>query len=121
MLYLYVPGFQVFKHDKTLSERSKKVKEQKKNEGSVLVAESAYNSQNAQFGLVMVKFDVISQRSFHLSILYLNASDSYLPYLSTEILHVLRKNFFMFKLYHIMQSLKNNWFSARSLIFQYFF
>ena len=27
--------------------------EQKKNKGSVLVAESAYNSQNAQFGLVM--------------------------------------------------------------------
>ena len=29
------------------------MKEQKKNKGSVLVAESAYNAQNAQFGLVM--------------------------------------------------------------------
>ena len=29
--------------------------EQKKNKGSVLVAESAYNVQNAQFGLVMKK------------------------------------------------------------------
>ena len=28
------------------------MKEQKKNKGSVLVAESAYNAQNAQFGLV---------------------------------------------------------------------
>ena len=35
---------------KILSEWSKKTKEQKKNKGSVLVAESAYN---AQFGLVM--------------------------------------------------------------------
>ena len=31
------------------------MKEQKKNKGSVLVAESAYNAQNAQFGLVMKK------------------------------------------------------------------
>ena len=38
---------------KFLSERSKESKEQKKNKGSVLVAESAYNAQNAQFGLVM--------------------------------------------------------------------
>ena len=30
------------------------MKEQKKNKGSVLVAESAYNSQNAQFALVMI-------------------------------------------------------------------
>ena len=44
---------QVFKHVKTLSERSKESKEQKKNKASVLVAESAYNAQNAQFGLVM--------------------------------------------------------------------
>ena len=29
------------------------MKEQKKNKGSVLVAESTYNAQNAQFGLVM--------------------------------------------------------------------
>ena len=29
------------------------MKEQKKNKGSVLVAESAYNAQNSQFGLVM--------------------------------------------------------------------
>ena len=55
ILCLYVPGFhgQVFKHVKILSERSKKMKEQKKNKWSVLVAESAYNIQNAQFGLVM--------------------------------------------------------------------
>ena len=55
ILCLYVPGFQrqVFKHVKILSERSKESKEQKKNKGSVLVAESAYNAQNAQFGLVM--------------------------------------------------------------------
>ena len=54
-LCLYVPGFQrqVFNHVKILSERSKESKEQKKNKGSVLVAESAYNAQNAQFGLVM--------------------------------------------------------------------
>ena len=40
ILCLYVPGFhrQVFKHVKTLRERSKKMKEQKKNDGSVLVA-----------------------------------------------------------------------------------
>ena len=55
ILCLNVPGFQrqVFKHVKILSERSKESKEQKKNKGSVLVAESAYNAQNAQFGLVM--------------------------------------------------------------------
>ena len=29
------------------------MKEQKKNKGSVFVAESAHNAQNAQFGLVM--------------------------------------------------------------------
>ena len=52
---LYVPGFQrqVFIHAKILLERSKKMKEQKKNKGSVLVAESACNAQNAHFGLVM--------------------------------------------------------------------
>ena len=30
------------------------MKEEKKKKGSVLFAESAYNSQNAQFGLVMI-------------------------------------------------------------------
>ena len=57
ILCLSVPGFQrqVFKHVKILSERSKESKEQKKNKGSILVAESAYNAQNAQFGLVMKK------------------------------------------------------------------
>ena len=32
------------------------MKEQKKNKGSVLVAESAYNAQNAQFGLLTFLF-----------------------------------------------------------------
>ena len=52
---LYVPRFQsqVFKRVKILSERSEETKEQKENKGSVLVAESGYNAQNAQFGLVM--------------------------------------------------------------------
>ena len=60
ILCLYVPGFQrqVFKHVKILSERSKEKKEQKKNKGSVLVAESACNAQNAQFGLVMGLNDI---------------------------------------------------------------
>ena len=58
ILCLYVPGFQrqVFKYVKILSELSKRRKEQKKNKGSVLVAESAHNAQNAQFGLVMSVF-----------------------------------------------------------------
>ena len=43
----------VFKHVKTLSERSKRVKEQKKKKGSVLAAELAYKSHKTQFGLVM--------------------------------------------------------------------
>ena len=34
----------------------KKKKKPKKNNGSVLVVESGYNSQNAQFGLVMILF-----------------------------------------------------------------
>ena len=57
-LCLYVPGFQrkIIKYVIRVSERSKKKKEQKKNRGSVLVAESAYNSQNTQFRLVMVCF-----------------------------------------------------------------
>ena len=43
ILFLYVPRFQrqVLKHVKILSERSKETKEQKKNKGSVLVAESS--------------------------------------------------------------------------------
>ena len=55
ILCLYVPGFhrQVFKPVEILSERSKESKEQKKKKGSVLVAESAFNARNAQFGLVM--------------------------------------------------------------------
>ena len=55
-----VPGFQsqVFKHVKFLLEQSKKIEEQKKNKGSVLVAESACSAQNAQFGLVMIKVAV---------------------------------------------------------------
>ena len=55
ILWLCVPGFkrQVFKHVKTLSEQSKRMREQKKNKGRVLLAESACNSQNIQFGLVM--------------------------------------------------------------------
>ena len=48
ILSLYLLGFQGqdFKHVKILSERSKILKEWKK-KGSILVAESAYNSQNA--------------------------------------------------------------------------
>ena len=55
ILCLYVPGFQrqALKHVKTLSERSKRRKEQKKIKGSNFVVESAYNAQKAQFGLVM--------------------------------------------------------------------
>ena len=49
ILCLYVSGFQrqVFKLVKSLSERSKEIKEQKKNKGSVLVSEFAHNLQNA--------------------------------------------------------------------------
>ena len=52
---LYVPGFQrqVFKRVQFFSERSEESKERKKNKGSVLIVESAYNAQNAKFGLVM--------------------------------------------------------------------
>ena len=51
---LYVHKFQkhVFKSVNILSERLKEMKEQKKNNGGVLIAEATYNSQNAQFGLV---------------------------------------------------------------------
>ena len=49
-------------------------KEQKKNKGNVLVAESAYNAQNAQFGLVMraaIGASVVRDfRLFFLSSLY---------------------------------------------------
>ena len=47
-LCLYVPGFnrQVFKYVEILSEQSKKRKEQKKNKGGVLVADSGYNAQS---------------------------------------------------------------------------
>ena len=41
------------KHVKIFSERSKKIKKQKKNKGSVLLAKSAYISEKAQFGLVL--------------------------------------------------------------------
>ena len=34
--------------------KNEKIREQKKNKGSVLVVESAYNSQKALFGLVMI-------------------------------------------------------------------
>ena len=44
-----------------MSQQSKEMKEQTKNKGSVLVAESAYNSQNAQFSLVM-KYPKISKK-----------------------------------------------------------
>ena len=74
ILCLYVPGFQrqVFIHVKILSERSKRRKEQKKNKGSVLVAESAYNAQNAQFGLVMqiILFGSNSRRNYFESFFY---------------------------------------------------
>ena len=64
----------------------------------------------------------------YLSILYLNASDSYLLCLSIIILHVKRKSFFMFKLSQILQCLRKifyTWtlekFSASSLNFSNFF
>ena len=64
ILCLYVPGFQrqVFKHVKILLERSQESEEQKKNKGSVFVAESAYNAQSLQFGLVIFrrKFDALA-------------------------------------------------------------
>ena len=58
---LHVPRFQkqIFKHGKVVLERSKEMKEQKKNKGSVLIAESAYNAQNAQFGLVMQRKNTV--------------------------------------------------------------
>ena len=53
---LYVPEFrrQVFKHGKILSEQSKKMRDQKKDKVSVLVADSTYNAQNAQIGFLML-------------------------------------------------------------------
>ena len=55
-LCLYVPGFkkQVFKHFNFVTEQSKEMKE-KKNKGSVLVADKAFFSQKVHFGLVMKK------------------------------------------------------------------
>ena len=66
-LYLYVPGFpRGLQTCYVLSERSKKL-QLKKNQGSVLVAESAHISQKAQFGLVMKIKDVQNQvYDFHL-------------------------------------------------------
>ena len=45
---------EVFKQVKFASERLKEQKEQKKNNGGVLVAESAFISQNGHFGLLML-------------------------------------------------------------------
>ena len=47
ILCLFIPGFQrqVFKHGKILSERSKRLKKQKKNKRSVLFVESVFNTQ----------------------------------------------------------------------------
>ena len=55
ILGLCVPGFQrqVSKHNKFLSDQ-RKLKGNRRTKKSVLVEESAYNSQNAQFGLVMI-------------------------------------------------------------------
>ena len=48
--------------------RNKESKEQKKNKGSILVAESAYNAQNAQLGLVMYHFKIVTpKKQFRLS------------------------------------------------------
>ena len=51
---VFVPEIQrqVFKHVEIMLERSKTI-EKNRSESSFLVAESAYNSQNTQFGLVM--------------------------------------------------------------------
>ena len=48
----WIPGTN-HKHVKKLSERSKEMKEQKKNKGNFLVAVSPQNSQNSKFGLLM--------------------------------------------------------------------
>ena len=58
--------------------------------------------------------------SIYLYLLYLNAFDSFFPYLSILIL---RKNFFTFKLCHILRCFKKFFdeLSARSLIFREFF
>ena len=45
--------FSVCSWSKLLSERLREMKEQKKNKKIVLVAESTYNLQNAQFGHVV--------------------------------------------------------------------
>ena len=41
------------KHDKVLCDEQKKTNEQRKNRESVLYAETAYSSQNTEFGLIM--------------------------------------------------------------------
>ena len=71
--------------------------------------------------LCFTRYDVFSL-SIYLSILYLNASDSYLPCLSIIILHVLRKNFsrLSYIIYCNAQENFFNWFFSRSLVFQYF-
>ena len=57
ILCMYATEFhrEFFKHGKVLSKRLNNMKDEKKNKGSVLVVESAYNSQNAHFGIVMKK------------------------------------------------------------------
>ena len=52
---LYFSGIQrkIYKYNKKISEREKKMRGRKKNKRSVLVAESSKNSQNTQFGLVI--------------------------------------------------------------------
>ena len=40
------------------------MKEQTKNKGSVLVAKSAYNAQNAQFGLVIYNLKITTSKNF---------------------------------------------------------
>ena len=50
------------------------MKEQKKNKGSVLVVEFAYNAQNAQFGHVM-QFFFISMKTFFKKFTYRETVD----------------------------------------------
>ena len=61
ILWHYVTGFQrqIFKYVKVLSKRSRKWKYQKKNKGGVIVAESAYISQNAVWPRSDNFFDLI--------------------------------------------------------------
>ena len=55
---------------KILSERSEEDKEQKEHKGSVLVAQSGYNAQNAQFGLVMFLLKLWKKRCAIISTCY---------------------------------------------------